>query len=295
MLNPRQFAIASLVCSLLPAAIFAQNANFDSAHSWQKTYTVSGNPNLTLEASDSNLEIYSCADCHSVHIEVSSPRDLKNYRLEESQSGNAISFSLKEKIHIGLHFSWGTTRAPQIKVETPANLALQANTSDGNLTLRDLNGNLQVHTGDGNADISNTSGTLRLISGDGNVQVRNAKGDLEARTSDGHMTIDGRLTSLQVHTSDGRLDITLNDGSQLNAASRIESSDGNIRLRVPRNLAADLDVSASDGRVDSSLPLVVDHYTSSDSGRGHIRGRLNNGGIPLVIHTSDGNVSIAQI
>jgi hypothetical protein len=295
MLNPRHFAVASLVCCFLPA-VLAQNANYDSAHTWEKTYTVSGNPSLTLNASDSNLDVHSCADCHTVHIHVISRRDLQDYRLIENQSGNNISFSLEEKLRVGFHLNWGgAAQTPQITVETPANLTLQAHTADGNLTLRDLNGNLQVHTGDGNADISNVAGTLRLTSGDGNIHIQNAKGDLEARTSDGRMKIDGRFTSIRVHTSDGRLDIALNDGTQLNAASRIESSDGSINLRVPRNLAADLDVSASDGRIDCSLPLVLDHYNSAESGPHHLRGRLSAGGVPLVIHSSDGNISIAQL
>ena len=126
---------------------------------------------------------------------------------------------------------------------------------------------------------------------DGNVTIRRATGTLEARGSDGHMTVDGDFSAVQMHTSDGNLDLTLAQGSKLNAASRVESSDGHVNIIVPSTLAADLDISTSDGRLDCSLPLTMDHYDSGHS----VHGRLNGGGMPLFIHTSDGNVRIAAL
>jgi DUF4097 and DUF4098 domain-containing protein YvlB len=106
------------------------------------------------------------------------------------------------------------------------------------------------------------------------------------------MTVDGEFSAVQMHTSDGNLDLTLAPGSKLNAASRIESSDGPVNVHVPSTLAADLDITTSDGHVDCSLPLTMDHY---DSRGKHLQGHLNGGGAPLSVHTSDGNVRIAAI
>lgn len=286
MFIARFIMVASLSACLLPAA-YAQ----DTPYHWQKSYSVSGQPSIMIEVSDSNLNIHSCGECRSVQIQVESKRKLNDYRLVESQSGNNISFSLKEKLHVGFHLTWHDN-TPQVTVETPASLSLDARTSDGNLVVGNLRGDLRIHTGDGNADISNVDGTVHLDSGDGNFQIHNASGDLNARTSDGRMTVDGRFTSLQLHSSDGRLDVTFLDGSKLNSPSRIESSDGSVTIRVPRNFAADLDLSASDGRIDSTLPFTVDHY---ESGKQRLQGRLNAGGIPLVVHTSDGNISISPL
>jgi hypothetical protein len=143
--------------------------------------------------------------------------------------------------------------------------------------------------------LDDVHGALRLTSSDGNVVIRGATGTLEARGSDGHMQIDGQFTAVQLHTSDGNLDLTLAPGSQLNAASRIESSDGHVIVHVPSTLAADLDVTTSDGRLDCSLPLTMDHYDSNESSGHSVHGRLNGGGTPLTIHTSDGNVRIAAL
>jgi DUF4097 and DUF4098 domain-containing protein YvlB len=107
--------------------------------------------------------------------------------------------------------------------------------------------------------------SLRLNSSDGDITIHNAVGTLEARASDGHMQIDGPFSSVQLHTSDGNLDFALAHGTQLSAASRIESSDGRVTIRVPQDLKADLDVSTSDGHVDCALPLTMDHYDNGSS------------------------------
>jgi DUF4097 and DUF4098 domain-containing protein YvlB len=178
---------------------------------------------------------------------------------------------------------------------TPGTLDLEAKTSDGNLTARDLQGDLQLHTGDGNVELDNLHGNLKLTSSDGNLTLQNSAGTLEARSSDGHMKVDGKFSAVQLHTSDGTLEFSLAEGAQLTAASRIESSDGHVTIRVPHTLAADLDVSTSDGRIDCSLPLTMDHYDSREGSGHHIRGKMNDGSVPLAIHTSDGSVSISQL
>jgi hypothetical protein len=262
-----------------------------NGHDWQKSYSLSGSPTLTIETGDSALDIQSCGDCKDIRVQVHSERDLNDYRLEEHQDGDHVSFLLKEKPHLGFHMNWKTEHT-KVSVETPAHLDLEAKTADGNLTARELTGKLQVHAGDGSVTLEDVHGDLRLGTSDGNVIIRRATGTLEARGSDGHMQIDGQFTGVQLHTSDGSLDFTLDSGSQLNTASRIESSDGHVVLHVPSTLAADLDVSTSDGHLDCGLPLTMDHYDSSGN---HLHGHLNGGGTTLSVHTSDGNVRIAAL
>jgi hypothetical protein len=286
--RPALFAAAALSLATIPA--LAQV----SGHDWQKTYSVSGSPSLTIETADSGLEIGSCGDCKEIRVQVHATRDLNQYRLEEHQAGDHVFFSFKEKPHVGM-FNWRNESGTKVTVETPAHLDLDAGTADGNLIARGLSGNLQVHAGDGSVMLEDVSGALRLRTSDGNVTIRHATGTLEARGSDGHMSVDGDFSAVQMHTSDGNLDLTLAQGSKLNAASRVESSDGQVNISVPSTLAADVDVSTSDGRVDCSLPLAMDHYDSRESSGHHLHGRLNGGGTPLSIHTSDGNVRIAAL
>ncbi len=266
-----------------------------SEHDWTKTYSILGKPSLTIETGDSNLRIHSCGDCKAISIKAHTDRKLSDYRLEESQSGDHISFLFKEKPHIGFHVDWHNRGETYVEVETPGALDLDAQTSDGNLSARDLEGDLQIHTGDGSAELDNLRGTIRLKSSDGNMTLQNASGTLEARSSDGHMKVNGNFSTVQLHSSDGGLDFTLADGSKLTAASRIESSDGTVTIRVPHDFAADLDISTSDGHIDCSLPLTLEHYDSRESSGHRMHGKVNAGDVPLTIHTSDGNVTISTL
>jgi hypothetical protein len=69
-------------------------------------------------------------------------------------------------------------------------------------------------------------------------------------------------------------------------------NDDQVSVRLPRAIAVDLDVHTSDGHINCALPLTMEGYNSANSSGHSLRGHLNGGGVPLTIHTSDGNVSI---
>jgi hypothetical protein len=259
---------------------------------WQKSYPVSGKASLSLSSGDASAEVRSCGGCREVKIRVEwRDRKPSDFTVKEFQSGDHVNFELKEKSHTGFHISAGPRQEPRITVETPSTLDLQARTSDGSLKISGVQGNLELNASDGAVDVEDVSGAVRLAASDGSIRIHNLTGTLESRSSDGRAVIDGKFTALQAHSSDGSLELTLDEGTQLTTSSRIESSDGSVKLRLPRKLAVDLDVHVSDGKINCSLPLTMDGYKSGHDLRGH----LNGGGVPLVIHTGDGNVSISTL
>jgi len=288
----RTFALNLALSTLLlsAGAVFAQ-----SDTTWDKSYPVTAQPSLFVSTGDSHLNIHSCASCQAIHIHVTAENTtLSRYNLEEDQSGNTVHFSLKEKPHMGIHVNWHPSSV-HVDVEAPSNLTLDARCVDGNLTASDLHGDLTIHTSDGNQELTGLSGNLKLHSSDGHLRVRNTSGTLEARTSDGNQDIVGSFTALQLHTSDGSITIELAEGSHLSADSRIESSDGSVTLRLPKSFPAELEVSSSDGNIESTLPLVVEGYNTKGNSGHNIRGKFNGGGSLLTIHTSDGSVHLATL
>ncbi|MFP5234687.1 MAG: DUF4097 family beta strand repeat-containing protein [Acidobacteriota bacterium] len=260
---------------------------------WAKTYPVSAQPSLTVTTGDSSVQIASCGSCREIRIHVEW-RDFHSYSfiLSESQTGNHVEFSLREKMGFGVHLNLGNRRAPQVTVETPQAIDLQARTSDGALFVNGVSGNLQLRTSDGSITAANVSGALSLTSSDGSIQVRDASGTLESHSSDGSVQIAGKFTGIQVKGSDGAMDIALQPGSKLTRASSIQVSDGSVAIRLPRNLAADLEVHTGDGNVHCGLPLTMDGYNAAITGKKGLRGKLNGGGVPLTIRTQDGSVTI---
>ena len=286
MKSLRLFALA------FPALALAASAASAVAESdWQKSYPVSAKPSLSVSTGDASVELHSCG-CREIRIRVLwNDRHADDYTIDELQAGDHVNFELREKQHLGFHM--GMHHEPHVMVETPGELDLEARTSDGSLKINGVNGSIALHTSDGAVDVADVSGAIRLVASDGSIRIHNVTGTLESKSSDGHVAIDGKLSGVQVHTSDGGLELTLAEGSQLTTSSRIEASDGSVKIRLPRTLAADIDIHTGDGHIDCQLPLTMSGY---NSGGGHnIRGRLNSGGTPLTIHTSDGNVSIAAL
>jgi DUF4097 and DUF4098 domain-containing protein YvlB len=281
--------------ALAACAVFAFASRAKADNDWQKTYPISGKASITTTTGDASTEIRSCGDCHEVRIRVEwNERHESDYTITEFQSSDHVNFELREKRGIGFHISIGNRHEPHVTVETPAAVDVEARTADGGLKVSGVNGDLQLHTSDGSLDAWDVSGALHLVSSDGSIHIHNASGTLESRSSDGHVKIDGRFSGVQVHTSDGGLELTLAEGSQLTTASRVESSDGSVSIHLPKNLSADLEIRAGDGHMECKLPLVMESYDSKDSPHG-LRGKLNGGGVPLTIHTHDGNATIDSL
>jgi hypothetical protein len=263
-----------------------------AAEDWEKSYWVSAKPSLSIATGDASTEVEPCAACREVKIRVQwNDRRPEDYTISESQSGDRVNFELKEKQHF--HVSIGNRHEPRVLVEAPKKMDLEARTSDGGLKVYGVEGTVSLHTSDGGVEVADVSGAIKLVASDGSIRMHNLTGTLDSRSSDGNITIDGKLSGVQVHTSDGSLDLTLAEGSQLTTASRVEASDGSVKIRLPRTLAADIDLHTGDGHLDCQLPLTMKGY---DSGGGHtISGKLNAGGTPLTIHTRDGNVTIGAL
>ena len=274
------------------ALLFA--ASVASAESdWQKSYPVNGKPSVSFSTGDAAVEVASCGGCKEIRIRVQwNDRNPSDYNLTEVQTGDHVNFELREKAH--MHIVMGVHHEPRVFVETPSSIDLEGRTSDGSLKVAGLSGSVQLQTSDGSVDVSDVSGAVRLKASDGSIQLHNITGTLESRSSDGRAHIDGQFTGVQVHTSDGSLELTLNDGTKLATASRIESSDGSVMIHVPRTLAADLEIHTGDGHIKCDLPLVMEGYDSKTDSGHNLRGRVNGGGVPLSIRTSDGNVTIAS-
>ncbi|WP_353064872.1 DUF4097 family beta strand repeat-containing protein [Tunturibacter psychrotolerans] len=284
--------VAAVALSFASSAALAQSSDKD----WQKVYAVSGgSASLTVETGDSGLEIRSCGECKEIRVHVVSTRNLSEYSIEERQEGDHVSFRIDEKPRAGIRIQWNESRRTKVTVETPRKLNLDARVADGNLSARDLTGSFQVHSGDGAVSLDDIQGDVYLVASDGSISLHNVVGTLDARGSDGNMKIDGQFTMVRLETSDGSLDFTLAPGSQLTAASSIESSDGRVSIRLPQTLSADVDVATGDGHLICTLPLTMDHYNSGESSGHHLHGHLNSGGVPFSIHASDGNVSITTL
>lgn len=244
------------------------------AEDWSKTYDLTGEPELRVQARDADIRIDTW-DQSKIETHVTTNGwHIGNGGLEivEHQQGNMVELELRQSHHT--HFSIGID-ARRIEVEIHMPRKAKVN----------------VHSGDGAVMAKGLKGELDFATGDGSLALEDIDGSLRAHTSDGSVHVSGRFDVLELRTSDGRVDVEARPGSQLRQAWDIRSSDGSVTLRLPADLAADVELHTSDGSITTNIPLVVE----GSFGKHDIHGKMNGGGKLLTLHTSDGSVTLDKL
>lgn len=103
----------------------------------------------------------------------------------------------------------GDTCGIDYVVKVPAGLPVTGDTSDGNLTLRQV-GAVDVHTSNGDISVAKATGPVKLRTSNGDVDVEDAQGgDIDTQTSNGEVTIrTAAPQNIKARTTSGNLTVT---------------------------------------------------------------------------------------
>jgi hypothetical protein len=258
------------------------------ADEWKREYPLTGRPSLVLRASDARIQVETWDQSRiAVRVVTSGWRIGPGaVEIEDRVAGNRVEVEVREPI---LHFSIGLDRRRiQLEVMVPAGIDLDAQTSDGAILVPALEGTIRARTSDGSITLERAKGTFQLSTSDGRITARGVDGALEARASDGSLWIDGRFDMLRLSTSDGHIQAVVAPGSKLRTGWSLSTSDGSMVLRLPPDLAADLDAHVSDGHIDVDFPIT----TQGRFSRHELRASLNGGGPLLSLRSTDGSIRI---
>jgi len=291
--------ICMVVLSFLPSA---------SPDEWTKSFNLERTAKLHVETSDANIRVTSC-ECSSVAARITTQGwkiGGDGINIVDRQTGDQIDIEVHFPRHT-LQMNWRNRRVDiEIKVPRDADLDLHTGdgnvdvqgvkgtvllrSGDGNLNLSELQGTLRASTGDGNIDMSNVRGDLTLHTGDGRIELIGIDGSLRAETGDGRVRVNGRFDVLDVKTGDGGIDAVAGEGSKLEANWRLNTGDGNLTLRLPSTIAADVELHTNDGSIDFDMPVMV----SGRQGKREVHGQINGGGKLLSLRTGDGSIRLEK-
>ncbi len=249
------------------------------AEEWSKTFELNGKADLRVEADDARVqveawqrkEIQARVVSGGVHIGLRGSSDVHEMRVRDSQSGNRVELEVRSprtNWEIGVD-----TRTTRIELKVPPEASLDIHSGDGDLSVRDIKGEINLSTQDGKIEAVSIEGALHATTGDGNMRVQ------------------GRFDALNLRTGDGRIYAQISQGSQMVSGWSVRSGDGNVELSLPEGFSANLDVQTGDGRITSDLPITVSGSLDHTS----LRGKLNGGGPTLSIHTGDGSVYLKHM
>ncbi len=279
-----------------------------SPDEWTKTFNLERAAKLHVETSDANIRVTTW-EGSTVTARVTTQGwkiGADGLNIVDRQTGDQIDIEVRFP-HQVFQMNWRNRRV-DIEIKVPRNADLDLHTGDGNVTVQGVNGTLLLRSGDGNLNLSDLQGTLKAETGDGNIDMRNVRGELtlhtgdgridvtgidgslRAETGDGRVRVNGRFDVLDVKTGDGGIDAMAVEGSRLESNWRLNTGDGNLTLRLPATIAADVELHTSDGNIDFDLPVVV----SGRQGKREVHGQINGGGKLLSLRTGDGSIRLEK-
>jgi DUF4097 and DUF4098 domain-containing protein YvlB len=196
---------------------------------------------------------------------------------------------------------------------------VEMRTGGGDIEVDELEGDLFATTAGGDIEVDRVRGSARLSTSGGSIEVTDIAGNLDATTLGGDIegdNIGGRITAeslagdiefdhvrngISVTSQVGEITVRIEDASFLSTESiDIRADNGDIRLYVPGNVAADVSVDLGfDGEFDdgggSSRVRLVDRKDELRQGRiRRVTGRLGRGGGRLELQTESGRISLRE-
>lgn len=303
----------------------SQAQEFD--YSFKETYEISTPAKLDLSSFDGDLDIipsdgnkilvYYIAKKGGRLLKINRSELEKDIIIEVGQTKNELRISARNR-HENRGFSFESSLGVAFKVYVPKETSCHLKTSDGSISLEKLNGDQSCKTSDGSISISTISGEVHAKTSDGDVNVKQIKGFVDVGTSDGTITLSSINGNVDASTSDGNIkldkvrgDIAVRtsdgyiDFREISGSFKASTSDGNIKGNVVE-LKNELTLKTSDGNIDVTIPsqLGLDLDIKGESldvpfknfsgkfDEKHVRGQSNGGGIPVVLTTSGGNVTL---
>jgi hypothetical protein len=205
-------------------------------------------------------------------------------KFEAIRSGNDLRVTATSP-RLG-DYDWGDGRGVDVRVEiaVPQRFDLDIASSDGDISINDVAGQIDLRTADGDVTLGNARGpAISISTSDGDVSAESIETDeLVIQTHDGDVYVAANARSSRITTGDGDIQLDLMARGEV----RLRTGDGDITIYGDHSLAADVELRGDDVQVGSEYSL------EGRLDRRGALGQLNGGGPLLLAETGDGTISI---
>ncbi len=168
--------------------------------------------------------------------------------------------------------------------------SLRAQTSSGSVQIENVEAQrIEIDTAFGDVRIEGVRGDLDVDTGSGDVVLAGfTEGSCDLKTGFGDIDARGSFVELTAKTSSGRVGVLAEPGSAITRPWSLQSSFGDVEVRVPRGFDCDLFAETSFGCVTSDISVRAEGQPNDR----RVRGSLGDGGGRLTLRTSSGDIRI---
>jgi len=211
---------------------------------------------------------------------------------------------------------WGHSRHAsridfELKVPRQCHLILESD--EGDIAVRQIEGEVKADSDEGNIDLENLSGgELSASTDEGNIDCRNVRLDdyrLALISDEGVLrasevaarvlwveTDEGDIVLLRLNAGGGKIKsdegdveadfVRFDEGSW-----SVTTDEGDVEIFIPANADAEISLESDDGRIRADFNL---NRISDDDHRKRMTGRLGEGRARLEIYTDEGDISLRR-
>jgi len=219
----------------------------------------------------------------------------------------------------------GLDARANLRIAVPSGRQVSVYLAVGEVSVTNVNGDLHIDAASAPVTASGTRGELDIDVGTGPVQVTQSRGDLSVDTGSGGVTatdIRGESVSIEtgsgdvtasrlntsqlsIDTGSGNIQVTgltapqvkLQTGSGSVTADLngevwnvdVETGSGDVTLKVPPTLAAEVDIETSSGDIETDFEVAVTRHA-----RDHMTGRIGDGGGKIAIESGSGGIKLVK-
>src|SRR5579862_6516199 len=166
-----RFTLPVILAVLTSACLFSPATA--RADEWNKTYTLSGKPDLRVDTTDANIRV-STWDQNTIEAKVTTNRykiGEGGIRIEEHQTGDMVEIEVHLPHEHGITITWGNGRRVDVDIHMPREGKVDLHTGDGEIDLAQFKGEMLLRSGDGAQELDGVDGKLRATTGDGHIRV----------------------------------------------------------------------------------------------------------------------------
>ncbi len=140
-------------------------------------------------------------------------------------------------------------------VTTPGMADVNAQTSNGAVSVSALQGRFDLRTSNGVIDTADVVGELTANTSNGRISVERCQGVLDLTTSNGEISMVDVSAALAATTSNGRIGFS---GTIIGDTNSLVTSNGRIEVAVAATASVEFRATTTSGSISSTLPLVGD-------------------------------------
>ncbi len=238
-----------------------ENANVEAVREVTETFTIAGLTQLQVESSNGFI-VVEAADTSTVTatarlrsrgdtLEKAEQR-VEAIAYEMSQDGDTVTLRYRSsdqtdnvRRYSGVSFT----------VTVPRQADVYADTSNGDIAVRGVQGAFDLDTSNGDIELDNLTGTVNADTSNGRIEVDGVDGTLTLETSNGAISMDNVQARVDAQTSNGRIEFS---GILVGDSHQMRTSNGTIGIEIPAGASITFNASTSIGSITTSLPLVGD-------------------------------------